>query len=162
GGDPVAAAGLLAGMDRGGGGKGGRGRAGAGAARGGGGVVGGPVRPGRAPAGRPRGPPPRPGAPGGPRGRAGVAGVRAVVGARGRAGHAGVGRRMDGEQADRASGGAGVPRLGGRVRGPGAVDLAWLLVSSVDPARWDQVIAAYGPAGGLRDALPAVMVQGLL
>jgi len=45
---------------------------------------------------------------------------------------------------------------------PGAADLAWLLVSSVDPARWDQVIAAYGPAGGLRDALPAVMVQGLL
>jgi hypothetical protein len=45
---------------------------------------------------------------------------------------------------------------------PGVLDLAWLLVSSVDPARWDQVIAAYGPADGLADMLPAVMVQGLL
>ncbi|HEY3733948.1 MAG TPA: phosphotransferase [Streptosporangiaceae bacterium] len=45
---------------------------------------------------------------------------------------------------------------------PGVLDLAWLLVSSVEPARWDEVIAAYGPAEGLADVLPAVMVQGLL
>ena len=47
---------------------------------------------------------------------------------------------------------------------PGVVDLAWLLTSSVDPARWDEVIAAYGPTppGGLDRVLPAVMVQGLL
>ena len=32
---------------------------------------------------------------------------------------------------------------------PAALDLAWLLVSSVDPERWDHVIAAYGSAGGL-------------
>ena len=45
---------------------------------------------------------------------------------------------------------------------PGVVDLAWLLTSSVDPARWDEVIAAYGPADGLVHVLPAVIVQGLL
>jgi len=45
---------------------------------------------------------------------------------------------------------------------PGVCDLAWLLVSSVDPACWDDVIAAYGPAPGLREALPSAMVQGLL
>jgi hypothetical protein len=45
---------------------------------------------------------------------------------------------------------------------PGVLDLAWLLVSSVDPARWDEVIGAYGPAGGLGKVLPAVVVQGLL
>ena len=45
---------------------------------------------------------------------------------------------------------------------PGAVDLAWLLVSSVEPARWDEVIAAYGPAPDLACALPAIAVQGLL
>lgn len=45
---------------------------------------------------------------------------------------------------------------------PGAVDLAWLLVSSVDPARWDEVIDAYGPVTGLAVALPAASVQGLL
>jgi aminoglycoside phosphotransferase (APT) family kinase protein len=45
---------------------------------------------------------------------------------------------------------------------PGVLDLAWLLVSSVDPARWDEVIAAYGPVSGLAEVLPAVMVQGLL
>jgi hypothetical protein len=44
---------------------------------------------------------------------------------------------------------------------PGALDLAWLLVSSVDPARWDETIAAYGPADGLADVLPSVAVQGL-
>jgi Phosphotransferase enzyme family len=45
---------------------------------------------------------------------------------------------------------------------PGLVDLAWLLVSSVEPARWQDVIAAYGPAAGLPDVLPAAAVQGLL
>jgi aminoglycoside phosphotransferase (APT) family kinase protein len=45
---------------------------------------------------------------------------------------------------------------------PGVLDLAWLLVSSVEPAQWDEVIAAYGPAGGLAEALPAVAVQALL
>jgi hypothetical protein len=44
----------------------------------------------------------------------------------------------------------------------GVADLAWLLVSSVDPDRWDEVIAAYGPAAGLDDVLPALAVQGLL
>lgn len=43
---------------------------------------------------------------------------------------------------------------------PGLTDLAWLLVSSVGPGRWDEVIAAYGPAGQLADALPAAAVQG--
>lgn len=45
---------------------------------------------------------------------------------------------------------------------PGVLDLAWLLVSSVEPSRWDEVIAAYGPASRLSDVLPAVAVQGLL
>jgi Ser/Thr protein kinase RdoA (MazF antagonist) len=45
---------------------------------------------------------------------------------------------------------------------PGVADLAWMLTSSVDPARWDEVIAAYGPAGGLSRVLPATVVQGLL
>jgi aminoglycoside phosphotransferase (APT) family kinase protein len=44
---------------------------------------------------------------------------------------------------------------------PGVGDLAWLLVSSVQPARWDETIAAYGPAGGLSLVMPAVAVQGL-
>lgn len=45
---------------------------------------------------------------------------------------------------------------------PGELDLAWLLVSSVEPTRWDETIAAYGPAAGLAHVLPAVAVQGLL
>jgi len=45
---------------------------------------------------------------------------------------------------------------------PGVLDLAWLLVSSVGPARWDEVIAAYGPAGRIAEVLPAVITQGLL
>jgi hypothetical protein len=44
---------------------------------------------------------------------------------------------------------------------PGVLDLAWLLMASVDPGRWDEVIAAYGAASGLNRVLPAVMVQGL-
>lgn len=46
--------------------------------------------------------------------------------------------------------------------GPGACDLAWMLVSSVDPLRWDETIAAYGLIHGLTEVLPAVIVQGLL
>jgi thiamine kinase-like enzyme len=46
--------------------------------------------------------------------------------------------------------------------GPGIVDLAWHLVSSVDPAEWDVALTAYGDTSGLVDALPAVAVQGLL
>lgn len=45
---------------------------------------------------------------------------------------------------------------------PGVVDLAWLLVSSVDPDRWDRVAAAYGPHPGLALVLPAAAVQGFL
>jgi len=45
---------------------------------------------------------------------------------------------------------------------PGVADLAWLLVSSVEPDRWDEVVAAYGDAGYLDDVLPAVAVQGFL
>jgi thiamine kinase-like enzyme len=45
---------------------------------------------------------------------------------------------------------------------PGVSDLAWLLVSSVEPDRWDEVIAAYGHAGHLDEVLPAIVVQGLL
>jgi aminoglycoside phosphotransferase (APT) family kinase protein len=46
--------------------------------------------------------------------------------------------------------------------GSGVTDLAWLLVSSVEPDRWDEVIAAYGPAEHLADVLPAIAVQGFL
>jgi aminoglycoside phosphotransferase (APT) family kinase protein len=45
---------------------------------------------------------------------------------------------------------------------PGVLDLAWLLVSSVEPAQWDEVIAAYGQATRLTLVLPAAAVQGLL
>jgi hypothetical protein len=45
---------------------------------------------------------------------------------------------------------------------PGVLDLAWLLTSSVEPDRWDEVIGAYGPASGLSAVLPSVIVQGLL
>ena len=46
--------------------------------------------------------------------------------------------------------------------GPGIYDLAWMLVSSVDPGRWDEAIAAYGRSAGLAEVLPAVLVQALL
>ena len=46
--------------------------------------------------------------------------------------------------------------------GPGIVDLAWHLVSSVAPTDWCAALAAYGDTSGLRDALPSVAVQGLL
>lgn len=45
---------------------------------------------------------------------------------------------------------------------PGIVDLAWLLVSSVDPDHWAAVIAAYGGDSGLTVVLPATAVQGFL
>jgi hypothetical protein len=44
----------------------------------------------------------------------------------------------------------------------GVTDLAWLLVSSVEPIRWVEVIDAYGPAPELTVALPAAVAQGLL
>ncbi|MGE5830203.1 MAG: phosphotransferase family protein [Micromonosporaceae bacterium] len=46
--------------------------------------------------------------------------------------------------------------------GPGARDLAWLLVSSVEPERWQEAIAAYGDRPDLTAILPALLVQGLL
>jgi thiamine kinase-like enzyme len=46
--------------------------------------------------------------------------------------------------------------------GPGARDLAWLLVSSVEPERWDEVIAAYGDRPDVPAVLPALLIQGLL
>lgn len=45
---------------------------------------------------------------------------------------------------------------------PGVSDLAWLLVSSVDPVQWDDTVVAYGHAAGLGDALPAAASQGIL
>jgi hypothetical protein len=45
---------------------------------------------------------------------------------------------------------------------PGIVDLAWLLVTSVAPDGWPDVIASYGTSAGLTTVLPAVAVQGLL
>jgi hypothetical protein len=46
--------------------------------------------------------------------------------------------------------------------GPGIVDLAWHLVSSVARRHWDDALTTYGDTTGLADALPAVVVQGLL
>jgi hypothetical protein len=46
--------------------------------------------------------------------------------------------------------------------GPGVCDLAWFLVSSVDPKDWDSAIGSYKEAAGLDRALPAAAVQGLL
>jgi hypothetical protein len=46
--------------------------------------------------------------------------------------------------------------------GPGVCDLGWFLVSSVEPHSWDRTIAAYGNPSRLSEALPAVVVQGLL
>jgi len=44
----------------------------------------------------------------------------------------------------------------------GVADLAWLLLSSVDPAQWTDVTAAYGPAAQLAAAMPAAAVQAVL
>ncbi|WP_162260790.1 phosphotransferase family protein [Nocardioides sp. Soil805] len=46
--------------------------------------------------------------------------------------------------------------------GPGICDVAWFLMSSVEPADWDRVLDAYGDASGLGEALPAISVQALL
>ena len=46
--------------------------------------------------------------------------------------------------------------------GPGILDLAWHLVSSVLPADWDVALAAYGDPSRLAEALPSAAVQGLL
>ncbi len=46
--------------------------------------------------------------------------------------------------------------------GPGVGDLAWLLVSSVDPALWDETISAFGQAAHLVEALPAASSQAIL
>lgn len=45
---------------------------------------------------------------------------------------------------------------------PGVLDLAWHLVSSTEPSRWDDVVATYANNAGLANAMPAVIVQGLL
>jgi hypothetical protein len=45
---------------------------------------------------------------------------------------------------------------------PGVLDLAWLLLSSVEPAQRNGVIAAYAAADHLAGVLPVVIVQGLL
>lgn len=45
---------------------------------------------------------------------------------------------------------------------PGIGDVGWLLVSSVAPGQWPDVLAAYGTSAGLAEVLPAVAVQGLL
>ena len=45
--------------------------------------------------------------------------------------------------------------------GPPAKELAWYLVSSVEPARWNETLAAYGPVDGLAGAWPEAVRQGL-
>lgn len=45
---------------------------------------------------------------------------------------------------------------------PGVTDLAWFLLSSVEPAGWDDVVVAYGSPVGLREALPDAACQALL
>lgn len=47
---------------------------------------------------------------------------------------------------------------------PGVADLAWLLVSSVEPEQWDAAVDAYGHdrAERVDHALPAAAVQGFL
>jgi hypothetical protein len=45
---------------------------------------------------------------------------------------------------------------------PGVLDLGWFLVSSVEPARWAEALAAYGEVDGLATVLPSAMVQGYL
>jgi hypothetical protein len=46
--------------------------------------------------------------------------------------------------------------------GPGILDLAWHLLSSVPPGDWEAALTAYGDTSGLAEALPSVAVQGLL
>ncbi|MGW7681193.1 phosphotransferase family protein [Kribbella sp. NPDC054772] len=45
---------------------------------------------------------------------------------------------------------------------PGVLDLAWFLVSSVEPTAWPEALDSYGAVDGLRSVLPSVMVQGYL
>ena len=46
--------------------------------------------------------------------------------------------------------------------GPGICDVAWFLMSSVEPPDWDRVLDVYGHSHGLGEALPAIGVQALL
>ncbi len=46
--------------------------------------------------------------------------------------------------------------------GRGITDIAWFLVSSVDPERWEEVLDVYPEGSTLDTALPSAMVQGLL
>lgn len=46
--------------------------------------------------------------------------------------------------------------------GPGVADLAWLLVSSVEPAQWRDTIDAYGTGRNLHVVLPGAACRGLL
>jgi len=45
---------------------------------------------------------------------------------------------------------------------PGVLDLAWWLVSSVEPDRWREAVDAYGTSRGLVEVMPSTMVQGYL
>lgn len=45
---------------------------------------------------------------------------------------------------------------------PGVSDIAWFLLSSVEPGRWDEVLAAYGSVDGIADVLPGIVCQALL
>ncbi|MEV5960494.1 phosphotransferase [Kribbella sp. NPDC051952] len=45
---------------------------------------------------------------------------------------------------------------------PGVLDLAWFLVSSVEPERWGEAVDAYGTSQGLVEVMPSTMVQGYL
>jgi hypothetical protein len=45
---------------------------------------------------------------------------------------------------------------------PGVSDLAWFLVSTVNPEDWALAREAYGPAPHLPVALPSALVQGYL
>jgi len=45
---------------------------------------------------------------------------------------------------------------------PGVLDLAWFLMSSVEPEWWSEALDAYGTSQGLVEVMPSVMVQGYL
>lgn len=45
---------------------------------------------------------------------------------------------------------------------PGALDLAWFLLSSVEPEHWSDAVDAYGTSQGLAEVMPSTMVQGYL
>lgn len=46
--------------------------------------------------------------------------------------------------------------------GPGVLDVVWLLVSSVNPDLWGDVLVGYGDTPGVEHVLPAIGVQALL